>query len=73
LEHTEDRYEILRHGAVIATETHRRSPATRWYTQEQVVRLYQAAGFTTITLFHGFTHEPATEHDTLFSALGLKP
>jgi hypothetical protein len=36
LEHTEDRYEVVRGGEVIAAEMHRRSPATRAYTHAQV-------------------------------------
>ena len=43
LEHTEDRYEVTRDGTVIATEAHRRAPATRGYTHVQVRDLYAAA------------------------------
>jgi hypothetical protein len=70
LEHTEDRYEILQDGEVITAEQHRRSPATRSYTQEQARALYEAAGFTDIRLLHEFTMEPAASSDTLFCALG---
>ena len=35
IEHTEDHYRQLIHGEVVAEEVHRRSPATRSYTQAQ--------------------------------------
>src|SRR5438093_3647298 len=35
LEHTEDIYEVIREGEVIASEHHSNSPDVRWYTQEQ--------------------------------------
>ncbi|HNB53592.1 MAG TPA: hypothetical protein PK530_16705, partial [Anaerolineales bacterium] len=72
LEHTTNRYDVLRDGEIIASETHVRSPATRWYTQPQALRLYTDAGFTNLQMFHEFTHEPATPDDTLFSLLGQK-
>jgi ubiquinone/menaquinone biosynthesis C-methylase UbiE len=72
LEHTEDRYEITLNGQVIASEEHRRSPATRWYTQAQVVELYKEAGFDHVYLLHDFTREPASPSDTLFTAIGEK-
>jgi len=72
-EHTIDRYEIIRDGQVIASEEHRQSPATRSYTQEQAVALYQEAGFREIQVFHEFTLEPVKPEDTTFSVLGFKP
>lgn len=72
LEHTEDRYELIRDGEVILTENHSRSPATRWYSQEEAVALYREAGFDDITLYKGFTWEPATTDDDLFTILGRK-
>ena len=73
LEHTEDRYEVLRDGQVVASEHHSRSPATRWYEQAQARGLYEAAGFVDVRLVHGFTFEPAAPDDTLFCVLGAKP
>jgi ubiquinone/menaquinone biosynthesis C-methylase UbiE len=74
LEHTEDRYELLRGGEVIATEHHSRSPATRWYTQQQAVDLYRQAGFTGIHVVKIFDLDftPASESDTYFSVLGTR-
>jgi ubiquinone/menaquinone biosynthesis C-methylase UbiE len=73
LEHTEDRYEVIRGGEVVEAEHQVRSPATRWYTQPQVVELYTAAGFADVRLVRGFTDVPATEADTIFSAFGRRP
>jgi ubiquinone/menaquinone biosynthesis C-methylase UbiE len=73
LEHTEDRYELSNNGQVIAVEEHRRSPATRWYTQTQVTELYKAAGFATVRLLHEFTREPASAENTrMFTAIGSR-
>jgi SAM-dependent methyltransferase len=71
-EHTEDRYELWRDGQLIAIEEHRRSPATRSYTQAQVIELYKAAAFEEVRLLHEFTREPASPESTLFTAIGRK-
>jgi ubiquinone/menaquinone biosynthesis C-methylase UbiE len=73
LEHTIDRYEIVRDGKVIASEEHPQSPATRSYTQPQAIVLYQEAGFRDIELFHEFTFEPVKPEDEIFCVLGFKP
>jgi ubiquinone/menaquinone biosynthesis C-methylase UbiE len=72
LEHTEDRYELWRNEERIAFEEHRRSPATRSYTQSQVIELYKTAGFDSIRLLHEFTMEPASSETTMFTASGRK-
>ena len=72
LEHTEDRYELLRDGEVIYTENHSRSPATRWYTQDEAVALYRDAGFEDIQMYREFTWERASPTDETFSILGRK-
>lgn len=73
LEHTIDRYEILRDGTVTASEEHHQSPATRSYTQARAVALYQEAGFQDIQVLHEFTFEPVKPEDTTFCVLGFKP
>jgi SAM-dependent methyltransferase len=72
LEHTEDVYEVLRDGQVLFTEHHRRSPAVRWYTQEETRALYRDVGFTEIRLWNQFTRDPVTASSTLFTAIGTK-
>jgi hypothetical protein len=73
LEHTEDRYELLKDGEIVFSEEHSRSPATRWYTQEQAITLLKEAGFTAIQLNKEFTHKPASPEDTLFTIQGVRP
>ena len=73
LEHTVDRYQIVRDGQVVASEEHRQSPATRSYTQRQAIALYQEAGFKDIQVLREFTFTPAKLDDMTFSVLGLKP
>jgi SAM-dependent methyltransferase len=72
LEDTEDRYEVLRDGEVVASEHHRRSPATRQYTQDQAIELFRAAGFVGIHLVSGFSEQPATRADRIFSVFGTR-
>ncbi|RIK37239.1 MAG: hypothetical protein DCC55_24865 [Chloroflexi bacterium] len=72
LEHTEDRYDVLVNGEVVASESLSRSPATRIYTQDQLVKLYESAGFTNIRVTSGFTLQPATATDAVFTGLGTK-
>jgi SAM-dependent methyltransferase len=73
LEDSIDRYEIIRDGKVIASEEHKQSPATRSYTQEQAMTLYQKAGFKDIQVFSEFTFDPVKLTDTVFSIIGVKP
>jgi SAM-dependent methyltransferase len=73
LEHTEDRYEIWRDDTLIVSELHARSPAGRWYSQEQATELLMRAGFARIHLLSGFSHQPASDQDTLFTVLGTRP
>lgn len=73
LEHTEDRYEIIMNGEMIAAESHSRSPATRGYTQAQAIRLYTNAGFTDLRLTSEFVHEPIKPDDRIFCVWGTRP
>ena len=73
LEDTWDRYEVLRDGQVIATEEYVRTPATREYSQEESVALYQGAGFVDVRLVHEFTQQPAAPEDRLWCVIGRKP
>ena len=73
LEHTIDRYEIVKDGQVFQSEEHRQSPATRSYTQTEAVALFEQAGFKDIQVLSEFTFEPVKPTDTLFSITGFKP
>jgi ubiquinone/menaquinone biosynthesis C-methylase UbiE len=72
-ESSEDRWEIIQGGVTIAAEHHRRSPATRSYTQAEAVRLLQDAGFTEIRLLHEFEETPATPDGRMFTAIAVRP
>jgi len=73
LESTEDRYELLREGEVVATECHNRSPATRSYTLDEAVVMLEEAGYTAIRAYAGFSSRPATAADRLFTLLAERP
>lgn len=73
LEHTEDRFEIVWNGDVLASEHHVRSPATRWYSQHEAKALFERAGFTSLEVCSGFTRKPALRGDTLFCVIGTTP
>ncbi|MEK7475717.1 MAG: class I SAM-dependent methyltransferase [Candidatus Coatesbacteria bacterium] len=70
--HTEERFEVLKDGKVVATELHRRSPEGRWYSQGEALALYQEAGFGKLQLFRDFTRSPAGPDDRNFCLLGIK-
>lgn len=73
LEHMEDLYQKIVEGAVVKEELHRRSPATRSYTQPQARVLLQRAGFHNVQLFSEFTFDPAKREDTLCVIIGQRP
>lgn len=69
LEHTEDIYQVVKDGVVIAEEHHRRSPATRSYRQAEIVEIFTDVGFRNIRLCHEFSHEPSLPDDRLFTVV----
>lgn len=71
-EHTEDLYQRLVDGRVVTEELHRRSPATRSYTQSQARALFEHAGFRDLQLHSQFTFAPAQPRDTLFTVTGRR-
>jgi SAM-dependent methyltransferase len=73
LEHTGDRYELVRDGEVVHTELHERSPATRSYTQAAIAELGRAAGFEDVRVVSGFTDQPVKPDDTLFCVVARRP
>jgi ubiquinone/menaquinone biosynthesis C-methylase UbiE len=72
-EATEDLYQLIMDGEVVAEELHQRSPATRSYTQEQARELFEAAGLVDIILYKEFTREPAATEDWIFTLVGRRP
>jgi SAM-dependent methyltransferase len=72
LDHTEDRYELVKDGEVIASELHRRSPATRAYTLDQITTLLVETGYEKVRAVSGSTSEPASPDDEVFCILGRR-
>lgn len=73
LEHTEDRYEVVVDGEIIDSEYHAWSPATRWYSQTEALKLFELAGFVNLKVLSKFTWEKARSEDKLFTILGEHP
>ena len=71
-EHTEDLYQVVVDGEVLASEVHRRSPASRSYTQAQARTLLEDAGFAAIQIKSGFSHEVAAPNTHLFTLIARK-
>jgi ubiquinone/menaquinone biosynthesis C-methylase UbiE len=73
LQSTMDRYEILRECEVIESDEYSRSPATRWYTQDQSVELLRQSGFENIQMYHEFTQEPVKPDSRVWVVRGERP
>lgn len=71
-EDTEDFYQKIVDGQVIAEEQHHRSPAPRSYTQAQARELFECAGFSDVRLYHEFTFEPVLPGDNLFTVVARR-
>lgn len=69
LEDTDDLYQLVKDGAVIAEERHQRAPATRSYTQAQSRALFERGGFRDIRLYHEFSFEPALPDDAMWTVV----
>lgn len=72
-EDTEDLYQVIVGDQVVAEEQHRRSPATRSYTQAQARLLFESAGLVDVHVYHEFTWEPAAPEDEIFVLVGYCP
>jgi ubiquinone/menaquinone biosynthesis C-methylase UbiE len=73
LQHTEDRYELVRDGRVIQSETYRASPFLTWYTLEEALEQLHSAGFINVRAHSDFKVEPASANDENFVVLGNTP
>ncbi len=71
-EHTEDHYQMIVDGQVVAEELHQRSPATRSYTQAQARALFEQAGFKTVMLHSEFSFDPVKPEDSLFTVVAVE-
>ena len=66
-EHTQDRYEVLLRGQIIATEQIDQSPAACWYSREQALALFQEAGLDDVRLVEALE---AVEKSRHFAVVG---
>jgi SAM-dependent methyltransferase len=73
LQHTEERFELLDGDEVVTEEYQRRSPATRGYTQMQILEHLADAGFEDVHAVSNFTNEPAGPEDGTFCVFGTRP
>ena len=72
LEDTEDRYELVKDGEVVATELYTRSPATRGYALDQITEMLEKAGFRDVRAVSGFSEEVASPEDSVFCIFGRR-
>lgn len=73
MEDTRDTWEVIKDGQVIESEIHEQSPATRTFSREEALKLFEEAGFQNIQILSRFTFEPVKPEDSIFSILGTKP
>jgi len=70
LEHEENRYEVVRDGAVVETEFHHRSPCVRWYSLSQALDIVERAGFAQVCATAGDSFDPAPPDSLRFKVFG---
>jgi hypothetical protein len=57
---------------VVDEELHQRSPAVRWYSQDQALAGFEQAGFADLTLTSADSFDPASTDDTPFKINGVR-
>ncbi|UCG25826.1 MAG: class I SAM-dependent methyltransferase [Chloroflexota bacterium] len=72
LQHTEDRYEIIVDGEIVASETYVRSPALTWLPPTEALALLEDAGFVNVYGVHDFTDRPLRDDDRSFVVFGAR-
>ncbi len=73
IQHTEDRYEIIKDDKIIHSETYLSSPFLTWYKCSEALEYLIQAGFTDVHAHSDFKFEPATDDDTSYIVIGKKP
>jgi SAM-dependent methyltransferase len=71
LEDTDDLYEVIVDGEVVAAERHVQKPATRSYTLDQAHALYRQAGLELQEVVDGFSNRPF-EGGSVFTIIGSR-
>jgi SAM-dependent methyltransferase len=72
VQNTWDRYEVVRNGEIIESESHSWSPAMTWYFPSEAVALFKEAGYVDGRAYADFTREPATDADQSYTVEGRK-
>jgi ubiquinone/menaquinone biosynthesis C-methylase UbiE len=70
LQHTENKYELLKEEEIIYTEIHRRSPATQHYSLAEIYSLLEDAGYTDVKAVVDASNKPASDSDGRFYISG---
>ena len=73
LQSTEYRYEVIKDGEIIQSETYATSPDLTWYSLREALDLLKNAGFVDVHAHSDFTFDPATDADTSYIVLGKRP
>jgi SAM-dependent methyltransferase len=73
LQHTDERFELLKGEELVMEEYQRRSPAARGYALDQALDLLAEAGFVDVYAVRGFGDEPAGPEDDVFCVFGRRP
>jgi SAM-dependent methyltransferase len=68
----ENRYEVLRDGAIVETEFHQHSPWVRWYSLAQALEIVEQAGFADVRATTGYSFDPAPPGDLRFKVFGSR-
>lgn len=63
LQSTEYRYDVLKDGQLVQSETYRNSPDLTWYLVSEAEELVSSAGFANVRADRDFTSETATDTD----------
>jgi SAM-dependent methyltransferase len=72
LESTDDRYELLRDGRVVAEERKVREPAVRQYSHAAIEAVHVAAGFEPPMLSSEFTRQPARGNERIVTSVARR-
>ena len=73
VQHTEDRYEIIKDGAIVRSENYVSSPSLTWYTVDEALGLLREAGFDEVQAHADFEFVPAAADETSYIVLGKRP
>ena len=72
LESTDDRYQLLRDGRVVAEERKVREPAVRAYSRAAIESLHREAGFESPTFLAEFTRGPARGDERIVTSVARR-